>query len=92
MQLLFVALTFLAVACLCGTIPVSLLSTPDMQITGNGSFNYNYIVVSGSQWRSITPGQGNQCSHFHLPHRHARLVSLARLRPAPLGQMGLGML
>ncbi|MFT7458570.1 MAG: hypothetical protein ACI909_001243 [Planctomycetota bacterium] len=42
MQLAFVAITIVALVALFATIPQSLLSTPDMQVTGNGSYNYFY--------------------------------------------------
>lgn len=42
MQLALAALTLIAAASLFSTIPDSLLSTPDMQVSGNGSSNYVY--------------------------------------------------
>ena len=42
MQLGMVALSIIAIGSLFATIPESLLSTPDMQVTGNGSYNYFY--------------------------------------------------
>ena len=57
MQLILVALTFIAVACLCSTIPISLLSTPDMQITGNGSFNYSYMWYQDNSGEVLPHGQ-----------------------------------
>jgi len=42
MQILLVVLTGLAMLSLIATIPMSLLSTPNMQITGNGSYAYFY--------------------------------------------------
>lgn len=42
MQLAFVAISIIALVSLFATIPESLLSTPDMQVTGNGSYNYFY--------------------------------------------------
>lgn len=41
-QVLLWFLSLTAVACLFATIPESLLSTPDMKVTGNGSYNYFY--------------------------------------------------
>lgn len=41
-QVLLIVLTVVAVTSLCVTIPQSLLSTPNMQVTGNGSSNYIY--------------------------------------------------
>ena len=41
-QLALILLSVLALASLFGTIPQSLLSAPDMQITGNGSSNFYY--------------------------------------------------
>lgn len=42
MQLAYGMLTIIALISLFATIPESLLSTPDMQVTGNGSYNYFY--------------------------------------------------
>ena len=42
MQLAVVTISIIALICLFATIPESLLSTPDMQVTGNGSYNYFY--------------------------------------------------
>ncbi|NKB38736.1 MAG: hypothetical protein GKR93_16505 [Gammaproteobacteria bacterium] len=42
MQLFFVGISVVALVSLFYTIPESLLSTPDMQVTGNGSYNYFY--------------------------------------------------
>ena len=42
MQLAYVAISVIALIGLFATIPESLLSTPDMQVTGNGSYNYFY--------------------------------------------------
>lgn len=42
LQIGLVVLTLIAIVCLCVTIPQSLLSTPNMQVTGNGSSNYFY--------------------------------------------------
>lgn len=42
MQIGIVLLTFIAAMSLLSTIPRSLLSTPDMQVTGNNSYNYFY--------------------------------------------------
>src|SRR5690606_3126942 len=41
-QVGIVFLTFLAAVALVAVIPQSLLSVPDMQVTGNGSYNYFY--------------------------------------------------
>ena len=57
MQFVFIVLTVVAVVCLCATIPVSLLSAPDMQITGNGSFNYNYMWYQDYSGELLPYGQ-----------------------------------
>jgi len=41
-QVLLWSLSLIAAVCLFATIPESLLSTPDMRVTGNGSYNYLY--------------------------------------------------
>lgn len=57
MQLLFIALSIISIACLFITIPQSLLSTPDMQVTGNGSFNYQYKWYQDNSSELLPYGQ-----------------------------------
>ena len=72
MQIGLVGLSIVAAICLCVTIPQSLLSTPDMQVTGNGSHNYFY------QWYQDNSGTGLPQGHvYSLPIWCYRVAMLA---------------
>ncbi len=57
MQLAFIMLSFIAVGGLFATIPESLLSTPNMQVTGNGSYNYQYMWYQDNSGEQLPQGQ-----------------------------------
>ncbi len=57
MQLAFIAISVIALISLFATIPESLLATPDMQVTGNGSHNYFYNWYQDNSPEQLPQGQ-----------------------------------
>lgn len=72
MQVGLIVISIIAAFCLFATIPQSLLSTPDMQVEGNGSYNYLY------QWYQDNSGVSLPQGHvYSLPIEYYRIAMLA---------------
>ena len=72
MQVGLIGISSIAAICLFATIPQSLLSTPNMQVAGNGSNNYFY------QWYQDNSGVSLPQGHvYSLPIECYRLAMLA---------------
>ena len=72
MQVGLIGISIIAAICLFATIPQSLLSTPNMQVAGNGSHNYFY------QWYQDNSGVSLPQGHvYSLPIEYYRLAMLA---------------
>ena len=72
MQIGLIGISIIAAICLFATIPQSLLSTPNMQVAGNGSHNYFYQWYQDNSEVSLPQGHV-----YSLPIECYRLAMLA---------------
>jgi len=71
-QVSLVVISIIAAICLFATIPQSLLSTPNMQVEGNGSHNYLYQWYQDNSDTTLPQGHV-----YSLPIEYYRLAMLA---------------